>query len=89
MIQELVTESAEETSEETQGKWVTHCMGMESLKRSKAQTTGTLKEIVKQYIRNSEGSGIGGRAGSCIYDCISKILLERIGKKLCDSRWED
>lgn len=53
-----------------------------------AEATGARKDIVEQDFRNSEGTGAGSTVGSRIYDCICKILLKWIEKKLCDSRWK-
>lgn len=61
---------------------------VEPLQKIKAQATDALKEVVKRDVRNAEGTGMVSRVGSHIYDCICKILLKGIGKKLCDSRWE-
>lgn len=70
-------------SKETQGKGVT-CTVWVSTPWNKRR-----HKWVVLWKRNPDGTGTGSRAGSWIYDCICKILLKGIGKKLCDSRWEE
>lgn len=89
MIQGWARERAEEAgAKKPKRKGNTHCVAVEPLKNIKAQATSALREIVKQDVRNSEGTGTVIRAGSHVYDCICKILLKGIRKKLCESRWE-